>query len=117
MSAEANKALVRSVLEALFRGDWTPFDEHPGLAEIKQTITQAAEMLQGNPPTTSIELLIAEADWVAARSVLRGGALGEPGLEAIALYQIADGKIVKQYSQDGPMGARDAAGLVTPHAG
>src|SRR5262245_56623998 len=87
MSIETNKALVRGVLEGLSRGDFAPFDEHPGAAEIKQTITQTAEMLQGNPPTTSIEVLIAEGNWVAARSVLRGGALGEPGLGVIAFYQ------------------------------
>jgi hypothetical protein len=116
MSIEANKVLVRGVLEALFRGDFTPFDEHPGLAEIKQTVMHGAEMLRGNPPEASIELLIAEGDWVAARSVLRGGALGEAGLEAIAFYQVAHGKIVKQYSQDGPMGVRDPTRLV-PHSG
>lgn len=114
MSAEENKALVRHVLETLFRGDFTPFDEHPGLAEIKQTLTQAAAMMRDNPPTASIEQLIAEGEWVAARSVFRGGIFGETGFEALGFYQVVDGKIVKQYSQDGPMGVRDAAGLVPP---
>lgn len=114
MSTEENKALVRGVFEALFEGDFTLLDGHPGLAEVAPTLRQAAEIMRGNPPTGSIEQLIAEGDWVAMRSTWRGGALGDNALEAIGLYQVVDGKIVKQYSQDGPMGVRDPAMLFPP---
>ena len=108
MSAEENKAIVRRVLEALYQGDLTVLDEHPGLEEIRATV-EYAQRQQGERPTLTIEQLIAQDDCVAARTTWSGGSAGEGGMEAILLYQVADGKIVKQHSQVGPMGVIDPA--------
>jgi hypothetical protein len=48
------------------------------LDEIRQTIMLVAETLRSNPPAASIEHLIAEGDWQAVRSVVRGGRLASP---------------------------------------
>jgi predicted ester cyclase len=70
MSLEENKALIRSVLEALDRHDYEPLKIHPGLYQtvVRQPLVRAA-FPDGQ---TTVEHQVAEGDTVATRATIRG---------------------------------------------
>jgi predicted ester cyclase len=70
MSIEANKAIVRRVLEALDQQNFDSLKEHPGLYQtvVRQPIIRAAFP----DLRTTIEHQVAEGDTVATRATLRG---------------------------------------------
>ena len=106
---EANKALVRSVLTKMSADNLEILDAHPGMHVLKPMLAQAQERLSDR--TFELKELLADGDWVVARMVLGGTARGDwmgakagegSRMEAIGMYRIADGKIVRQHSQMGP---------------
>src|SRR5260221_5300895 len=70
MSMEENKAIVRTVLEALDRHDFDALKDHPGMYQsvARQPLVRAAFP----DLRTTIEHQVAEGDTVATRATLRG---------------------------------------------
>jgi predicted ester cyclase len=108
VSTEENKKLIGHVVAQINQGNWAVFDDHPGLAEVKASM-MAGQAAMPNAQTM-LEIVIAEGDWVAARllesgtlaSEHMGRAAGEKlTFEAIVMFQVLDGRIMKQYSQGG----------------
>ncbi len=107
MSFEQNKAVVVRFGKAMDEQDWAVLDTHPGLAEhmpFYQYLFAAFPDLRGKSET-----MVAEGDWVTERLTVSGTQKGEflgiaptgrkASWEVIAMYRLADGKIVKHRAQ------------------
>ena len=119
---EANKTLVRSLVEAINQQDWQRFDElvAPDFVRHSSTFGQAQilsrEQLRGYLASEfktfpdaheSINFLVAEADKVAVHSHCHGtqhGPMGSyPALhrtlsaDFISIYRVAEGRIVEAW--------------------
>jgi steroid delta-isomerase-like uncharacterized protein len=124
MSIEENKALIRLVFEEAFnRGNLTIVDElfsphfvdlsTPGQPIGPQGVKDYFAMVRAGFPDmqVAIDVLIAEGDRVALRTVWRGTHLGEYGGVAatgkqvirtmIQIFRIADGKIAEEWNEGG----------------
>ena len=125
MSIEANKAIVRSFLEALDRQDFDVLKEHPGLyaTVVRQPIIRAAfPDLQ-----TTIEHQIAEGDTVATRATLRGTHIGplfgvaptnqQLTWGVLLMDKITDGKIVLHHANADWIGVLVKLGVVSAPGG
>ena len=106
MSTEENKAVIRQLAQELAQGNLAILDEHPGLDEVRPMAMQILAARQTAHIEERIAEMIAEGDWVAVRVIRSGGPFGA-GIEEIAMCKVVDGKIVKQHSQGGPLGARE----------
>jgi predicted ester cyclase len=106
MSLEENKALIRSVLDALDRHDYDALKVHPGLY---QTIVRQPLIRSAFPDgQTIVERQVAEGDTVATRATIRGTHRGtfmgvaptnQPfTLSLLMMDQIVDGKIVLHHA-------------------
>jgi predicted ester cyclase len=102
-------AIVREMLEGLFRDGVAALDGHPGMSDLQKlfpTIKQAI-------PDISVELRkqLVEGDQVASYWILRGtheGSLfgvkgtGRPvEFQNVSIAQVADGKVVQYNSETG----------------
>ena len=106
MSVEENKAVLRRLAEELEKGNLAILDEHPGLDEVRLMVMQLLAARKSANIQERIEEMIGEGDWVALRVIRSGGPFGD-GVEEIAMCKVVDGKIVRQHSQGGPIGARE----------
>ena len=113
MTSKANNqspdAVVRSVFQTVFSGDFSPFESHPGLAALKQHF----------PPTlvafpdfrAELKQQIVDGDRVGTHWVFRGTHLGDfqgiPGtgktveFQNLSISRVVDGKIVNYNSEVG----------------
>jgi len=102
-------AVVRTVLEGLFRGDVTVLADHPGLTELRQlfpTVLTAFPDFGG-----AIEQQLVDGQRVATHSMFRGthrGAIfGIPPtnravrFQNISIARVVEGKIVQYNSETG----------------
>lgn len=105
---EANKALVRGVLNKAYAGDLAALEAHPGLGELVAITRQAMQDMTDR--SFELKEVLADGDWVVARSLLGGtptvdsfGAkAGAPARwESISMYRVQDGKIVQRHAQRG----------------
>jgi len=107
MSVEQNKAIIVRFGKAMDEQDWAVLDTHPGLAEHKpfyQYLFAAFPDLRGRTET-----MVAEGEWVTERLTVSGTQKGEflgiaptgrkASWEVIAMYRLADGKVVKHHAQ------------------
>lgn len=104
---ERNKAIVLEVLERVFHlNDPTVLNDHPGLSE---TVAQMARRAAAFPDLTfRVEQMIAEGDWVAGLTRLRGTHLGTfagfpatgKAIEytAIVIDRLENGRIVEHHA-------------------
>jgi predicted ester cyclase len=106
-------AVVRSVFEAIFSGDSTPFDSHPGLASLKKAFPA---MLVAFPDfRAELKQQLVEGDRVALHWVFRGTHLGDfYGIPAtgkkvefqnVSISRVVDGRIVNYNSEIGFLSA------------
>jgi predicted ester cyclase len=143
MSSEANKALIRSCIDAIDgndSSDWSILDEFiaedvvvhnpqlPGLTPDREGIKQAAETFrQATPGRHEIPLQVAEGDLVVSlilgRGVHSGELLGIPPTgkevetEGIAIHRIADGKIVEYWGVTDTVRVLQQVGALPPPPG
>ena len=123
MSIEENKALIRILFEAFNRGNLAIVDEvfsphfvdhsTPDQTIGPQGVKDYFAMVHTGFPDmqVAIDVLIAEGDSLAVRTVWRGTHLGEyEGVAAtskqvvrtmIQIFRIADGKIVEEWNEGG----------------
>jgi predicted ester cyclase len=125
MSIEANKAIVRRVLEALDQQNFDSLKEHPGLYQtvVRQPIIRAAFP----DLRTTIEHQVAEGDTVATRATLRGthrGALfgvaatnQQMTWSVLLMDKIVDGKIALHHANADWIGVLVKLGVVTAPGG
>jgi predicted ester cyclase len=106
---EANKALVRSVLNKGYAGNIAALEEHPGLGELVAITRQAMQDLTDR--SFELKEMLADGDWVVVRALLGGTPTvdsfgvqaGTPARwEAISMFRVQDGKIVQRHAQRGP---------------
>jgi predicted ester cyclase len=117
MSVEENKAVVVRVHESINRHDLDALNAHPGMAETKVFLEGRFRAVPDMQAT--IDLLVAEGEWVAARLLIRGTQQGEwmgqapTGgtllVEVLTLFRVVDGRIVTAYSQGSPIAVAAAA--------
>lgn len=102
-------AVVRSVFQTIFSGDFSPFDFHPGLAALKQHFPP---MLVAFPDfRAELKQQIVDGDRVGTHWVFRGTHLGEfqgiPGtgkkveFQNLSISRVVDGRIVNYNSEVG----------------
>lgn len=102
-------AVVRSVFQTIFSGDFSPFDSHPGLTALKQHFPP---MLVAFPDfRAELKQQIVDGDRVGTHWVFRGTHLGEfqgiPGtgkpveFQNVSISRVVDGKIVNYNSEIG----------------
>jgi predicted ester cyclase len=111
MSTEENKAIVIRLVESINRRDLGALDAHPGMRETKEFLGRYFAAFPD--ARTTIEELVAEGEWVAARMISRGTQLGEwagrpptgqpIAAEIVNMHRIVDGRIVVAYGQGGPI--------------
>jgi predicted ester cyclase len=112
MSSEENKSIIIRLQESLNRHDLTVLDQHPGMRGTKEFLGRYFHAFPDAQAT--IEELVAEGEWVAARLISRGthqheewggqAPIGRPWVvEVLALHRIVDDRIVLAYAQAGPM--------------
>jgi predicted ester cyclase len=100
---EENKRIVREVSEALFRGDYTALEPHPGLAETRRFFPH---LMSAFPDLSgSVVRQVAEGDLVACFSRMagthRGTWLGIPATGQVVTFdvfsvdRVVDGLIVE----------------------
>ena len=87
--------------------DLSALDEHPALAPSKPFFQQLSTAFPDSQAT--LHEVLADGDWVVVRLTASGTHQGEwmgtpptgrhAAWEVIAMYQIVDGKIVRQHSQ------------------
>ena len=120
MSAEESTAVVRSVLERLWRGDYGVLEEHPGYWETRQhfpAMHAAFPDLAG-----TIQRQIAVGDLVATHATYRATHTGEwlgiaPTGKAVTfqglhLDRVADGKVVHHNAEIGWFGVLVQLGVL-----
>ena len=106
---ESPAALVRSVFQTIFSGDFAPFDSHPGLAALKQHFPP---MLVAFPDFhAELKQQIVDGDRVGTHWVFRGTHLGEfQGIpptgrpvefQNLSISRVIDGRIVNYNSEIG----------------
>ena len=122
MSLEANKAIVRGVLEALDRHDYDSLKIHPGLYQtvVRQPIVRAA-FPDGQ---TIVEHQVAEGDTVATRATIRATHLGpfmgvaptnqQFAFSLLMMDRIVDGKIVLHHANADWLSVLVKLGVVPP---
>jgi steroid delta-isomerase-like uncharacterized protein len=135
---EANKKLIRRLLEDVDRGETDVVDAYYApdyvdhtpspvrrLAPGREGIRQALAVFRQAFPDTrhAIEDLVAEGDRVVARISARathtGDLFGHPPsgkavtMTAIAIYRIVDGRIAERWAEQGP-GVLDQLGIAAP---
>ena len=104
---EANKALVRSVLNKAYAGDLAALEAHPGLGEFAAFTRQA--MQDYTDRSFELKEVLADGDWVVVRALLGGTPANPPSSgagaparwESISMYRVQDGKIVQRHAQRG----------------
>lgn len=108
MSTQENQALVRQLLETIWKtSDLSLMEVHPGLHELMPTIQRIMDSGTNIRPT--LMEMFGEGEWVAARmltelpSMMDNSGMPSAGrkLEVIQMFRIADGIILKQHSQAG----------------
>jgi steroid delta-isomerase-like uncharacterized protein len=140
MSVEENKALIRRLYDETNRWNLAAMDDlfaadmidHnpppvPGMAPGLEGIKQAFRVfLDAHPDGThTVEDMVAEGDKVVARVTGRGTHTGElmgippTGKElvmtGIAIYRIANGKIVERWAEHDLPGLMHQLGVIPPH--
>ncbi len=129
---EANKQVVRRLLDGMDSGNWAAFDSvfspdlvvhFPGGTMGRQETETFARMFYTSFPdlTHEIEDLLAVDDKVILRATDRGTHLGDfQGIPAtgksvtlgiIAIYRLADGRIVEVWEQGDFLGLRQQLGV------
>src|SRR5262249_3271129 len=106
MTTDDNKTLVRQMLAALNREDWTALEAHPGLSESRRfqpLMRSAFPDLQ-----YTIDKELAEGDLVAVRVIAQGTHQGHfmgstptgkrVTYQILLIDHIADGKIVEHWA-------------------
>jgi predicted ester cyclase len=102
-------AVVRSVFQTIFSGDFSPFDAHPGLASLQKHFPP---MLVSFPDfSAELKQQIVDGDRVATHWVFRGTHLGDfqgiPGtgkaveFQNLSISRVIDGRIVSYNSEVG----------------
>ena len=102
-------ALVRSVFETIFSGNFSPFDSHPGLVALKQHFPP---MLVAFPDFhAELKQQIVDGDRVGMHWVFRGTHLGEfhgipptgkpVEFQNLSISRVIDGRIVNYNSEIG----------------
>jgi hypothetical protein len=108
MSAEQNKALVRHLLEEVWRGNLDILNQHPGMHDSILFLKQLAESVDFSKREMVQQLT--DGDWVVTRFVSAGtnikDFMGMPvgmyvQMEMILMHQIQNGMIVKQHAHGG----------------
>jgi len=123
MSAEENKELIRKVTEEVYnRGnlaavdryyapDWVAHDAPPNAGGDRESLKEVLGVIRGGFPDVraSIEVILAEADLVASRTIAEGTHTREyfgvaPTGKRVTLRQlnidrIRDGKIIESWSE------------------
>ena len=106
---ESPDAVVRSVFQTIFSGDFSPFESHPGLAALQKHFPA---MLVSFPDfRAELKQQIVEGDRVATHWVFRGTHLGDlygiPGtgkpveFQNLSISRVVDGRIVSYNSEVG----------------
>lgn len=90
---EANKALVRSVINKVYGGNPDVLALHPGLGDLGAAVSRTLQQLGDRKP--EIKEVLADGDWVVTRVLL-----GDT--ETLSMYRVDNGKIVQQHEQTGP---------------
>lgn len=104
--SDANKALVRRAhelmvedvdkLDEYFSADFVSHNKWGDLAGLKKVI---ADWRNAGPLAITVDDLIADGDKVAVRVSIETAAAGEDRvIHAVAIYRLADGKIVEGWS-------------------
>jgi predicted ester cyclase len=106
---ESPDAVIRDVFLTIFSGDFSPFDDHPGLASLQKHFPP---MLVAFPDfSAELKQQIVDGDRVATHWVFRGTHLGDfQGIPAtgkavefqnLSISRVIDGRIVSYNSEVG----------------
>jgi predicted ester cyclase len=106
---ESPAAIVRSVFQTIFSGDFSPFDTHPGLESLKKHFPS---MLVAFPDfRAELKQQMVDGDRVATHWIFRGTHLGDlygiPGtgkpveFQNLSISRVVDGRIVSYNSEVG----------------
>lgn len=106
MIAETNAVVVRQVLAALDRGDWSVFDAHPGLDEMRQHLPHFRAAFPDMRHT--IETAFTNGEMIACvmnvSGTHQGAFMGLPptgkqmSIMLLWINRIVDGKIVQHWA-------------------
>ena len=120
-----NKAVVRAMLMALERGDFTALEEHPGLYETRKyhpLWQKAFEEL-----TYTVERMVEEGDFVSTRVIMHGTHVGtfmgaaptgqELSIGVLLMDRIVDGKIMEHWANADWVSVLIKLGILTPLPG
>ena len=141
-SAEENKALVRSLIEAINQQDWPRFDQlvapdflrHSGTFDQPEVRTRdelreflAGEFVAFPDAHETINFLVAEGDKVAVHSQFRGTQRGRMGSFApsgqvlsaclISIYRIAEGRVAEVWIEWDALNSLVKLGHLPPPSG
>ena len=106
---ESPAAVVRSVFQTIFSGDFSPFESHPGLAALQKHFPP---MLVSFPDfRAELKQQIVDGDRVGTHWIFRGTHLGDfhgiPGtgkpveFQNLSISRVVDGRIVSYNSEVG----------------
>lgn len=106
MNTEANKTIIRQIMQAIDSGDWAALEAHPGLYETRESVpmlhaafpdmqtTMEQEIVAGNMITTVVTVRATHQ-----KEFLGIPATGKPvSFIVIGLDRIVDGKIVDHWA-------------------
>jgi predicted ester cyclase len=108
---DSRAAVVRSVFTAIFSGDSSPFESHPGLESLKKAFPP---MLTAFPDFhAELKQQLVDGDHVASQWIFRGthrgpfygiAATGKPvEFQNISICRVVDGRIVSYNSEIGAL--------------
>jgi predicted SnoaL-like aldol condensation-catalyzing enzyme len=127
MSTEQNKAVVRrfieteltnldvSLVDELFAPDYVNHMLPGGREGFKQFMTMMRSAIPGLKIHQSVDHLVAEGDYVVARTNLRYTNAGkEASGSYLSEYRLANGKIVEDWPPSDAMGLLQQVGVTLP---